>query len=281
MSGMMIGMRKWRISKKSNSSDKLVAQNSPIQINKPVDSKLKGNYAFIDSQNLNVGTQKFGWKLDWAKFRKHLQTKYNVTHAYLFIGYVPEFEAMYEQLHEQGYLIVLKPTFDMTRFRPQETPDAVEPSVDLTKKSSTASKQDDKTDDKKVTKGNVDADLVLWAMKELPNYNKAVIVSGDGDFYSLVEYLDGQNRLLKLVAPNMHYSKLYNKYESYIDRLDIHKNQLSYRTVNQKQKSAFVVFVLVSPFNKRLDKFLCAIVLRGINSHIALTILKVIPLFCM
>lgn len=227
-------MRKWRISKKPKPSNRSVTQNSPTQTNKLVDSKPKGNYAFIDSQNLNVGTQKFGWKLDWAKFWKHLQTEYNVTHAYLFIGYVPEFEAMYEQLHEQGYLIVLKPTFDMTRVRPPETPDVAEPSVDLTKKSSTPPKQDDKTDDKKVTKGNVDADLVLWAMKEMPNYNKAVIVSGDGDFYSLVEYLDSQNRLLKLIAPNMHYSKLYNKYESYIDRLDIHKHKLSYRLNNRK-----------------------------------------------
>ncbi len=230
-------MRKWRIIKKPKPSDKSLAQNLPTETNNSIDSKLKGNYAFIDSQNLNVGTQKFGWKLDWAKFRKHLQTEYNVTHAYLFIGYVPEFEAMYEQLHEQGYLIVLKPTFDMTKFRPAETHESPKQkleAVGTTNKVKNDQKPEEKPDDKKVTKGNVDADLVLWAMKEMPNYNKAVIVSGDGDFYSLVEYLDSQNRLLKLVAPNMHYSKLYNKYESYIDRLDIHKHKLSYRLNNRK-----------------------------------------------
>jgi uncharacterized LabA/DUF88 family protein len=235
-------MRKWRISKKPKPSNKSVTQNSPAQTNKLIDSKLKGNYAFIDSQNLNVGTQKFGWKLDWAKFRKHLQTNYNVTHAYLFIGYVPEFEAMYEQLHDQGYLIVLKPTFDMTRLRPIESPDTHKQALEVADsnnkdlKDQDAQEREGKAEDKKVTKGNVDADLVLWTMKELPNYDRAVIVSGDGDFYSLVEYLDSQKRLLKLVAPNMHYSKLYNKYESYIDRLDAHKNQLSYRPVNQKQR---------------------------------------------
>jgi uncharacterized LabA/DUF88 family protein len=235
-------MRKWRISKKPKPSNKSVTQNSPAQTNKLIDSKLKGNYAFIDSQNLNVGTQKFGWKLDWAKFRKHLETNYNVTHAYLFIGYVPEFEAMYEQLHDQGYLIVLKPTFDMTRLRPVEVSDTSKQNAETTgtanknRKDQDAQGKEEKAEDKKVTKGNVDADLVLWTMKELPNYDKAVIVSGDGDFYSLVEYLDSQNRLLKLVAPNMHYSKLYNKYESYIDRLDAHKNQLSYRPVGQKQR---------------------------------------------
>ena len=72
-------------------------------------------FAFIDSQNLNVGTQKFGWKMDWQKFRKFLADKYGVQKAFMFIGYVPEFEAMYEQLHEAGYMIVLKPTYDMSK----------------------------------------------------------------------------------------------------------------------------------------------------------------------
>ncbi len=230
-------MRKWGIRKKQQAPVRDSGVGLSVHSKKTIQPEPKGNYAFIDSQNLNVGTQKFGWKLDWAKFRKHLQTNYNVTHAYLFIGYVPEFEAMYEQLHDQGYLIVLKPTFDMTRLRPAEAPETSKQTLEAAStanKVQKVSKLEDKTDDKKVTKGNVDADLVLWTMKELPNYDRAVIVSGDGDFYSLVEYLDSQNRLLKLVAPNMHYSKLYNKYESYIDRLDIHKHKLSYRLNNRK-----------------------------------------------
>ena len=171
-------------------------------------------YAFIDSQNLNVGVQKFGWKMDWKKFRIFLRDKYDVEKAFMFIGYVPEFEAMYEQLHEAGFLIVLKPTFDMTRVRPEEKVD-------------TTSKNGEDKEEKK-TKGNVDADLVLWCMKELPNYQKAVIISGDGDFYSLVEYLDKKKRLLKILAPNAHYSGLYNKYEKYVERLDVYRKELAY-----------------------------------------------------
>jgi uncharacterized LabA/DUF88 family protein len=79
-------------------------------------------------------------------------------------------------------------------------------------------------------KGNVDAELVLWAVKEMKNYSKAVIVSGDGDFFSLVEYLDQQGKLYKLLAPNSHYSSLYNRYQKYIDRLDKERRTLSYRT---------------------------------------------------
>jgi uncharacterized LabA/DUF88 family protein len=44
-------------------------------------------------------------------------------------------------------------------------------------------------------KGNVDAELVLHAMIEYPNYDKALIVTGDGDFFCLVEYLIKQDKL--------------------------------------------------------------------------------------
>ena len=43
-------------------------------------------YAFIDSQNLNLGIQSLGWKLDFKKFRLYLKNKYSVEKAYLFIG---------------------------------------------------------------------------------------------------------------------------------------------------------------------------------------------------
>lgn len=174
--------------------------------------KKAGNYAFIDNQNLNLGVRKLGWKMDWRKFRKYLEEKHGVTKAFMFIGHMPEHEDMYLKLHDAGYLIVLKPTFDMTKL----------PKIDSSKK------EDEKSEDKKVIKGNVDAELVLWAVKEMPNYQKAVIVSGDGDFYSLVEYLDQQKKLKVLLTPNSQYSNLYNKFEKYIERIDKHRAELSY-----------------------------------------------------
>jgi uncharacterized LabA/DUF88 family protein len=78
---------------------------------------------------------------------------------------------MYEQLHDAGYLIVLKPTVEMV-----------------------IAKTDDSKADKPTVKGNIDAELVLYAMKEMANYKKAVVVSGDGDFYCLAEYLASKKR---------------------------------------------------------------------------------------
>src|SRR5277367_5716805 len=71
-------------------------------------------YAFVDSQNLNLGTQRMGWKLDWRKFRQYLRDKHGVTQAYMFIGYMSENEQLYEYMHELGYLVGLKPTDDVS-----------------------------------------------------------------------------------------------------------------------------------------------------------------------
>jgi uncharacterized LabA/DUF88 family protein len=169
-------------------------------------------YAFIDNQNVNVSIKNMGWKMDWRKLRQFLKDKYGVTKAYMFIGYVPEYEDMYMQMHDAGYLVVLKPTFDMTKARPEDT-----------------NGDKPESEEKRPIKGNIDAELVLWVMRELPNYSKAVIVSGDGDFYSVVEYLEEMGKLGTVLAPTYHYSKLYNKYENYIERLDQHKRELAYR----------------------------------------------------
>jgi uncharacterized LabA/DUF88 family protein len=186
----------------------------------------KRTYAFIDSQNLNVSVQKVGWKVDWKKFRIYLKEQHKVDEAFMFIGYVPEFEPMYEQLHEAGYKIVLKQTFDLSR-----------PQIVM---NDGASKKDKKAAEEEMhIKGNVDADLVLWAMKELPNYNKAVLVSGDGDFRSLLDHLDEQNKLGKILVPSQHYSALFNKFKDKIVDLTAAKSNLSYHDKYRGKKSHY------------------------------------------
>lgn len=173
----------------------------------------KNNYAFIDSQNLNLGSQRMGWKVDWRKFREYLRKEYNVSHAYMFIGYMSENEQLYEYMHELGYLVVLKPTVDV-----MPGPEG----------------KNEKDKEKPTIKGNVDADLVLYAMKEIPNYDKAVIVSGDGDFLGLVEYLKEQSRLASILTPNWQYSSLFKPFESDIIRLDQLRRQLAYHDRKKK-----------------------------------------------
>ena len=188
--------------------------------------KKKQNYAFIDSQNLNLGTQRMGWKMDWRRFRQYLKDEHNISKAYMFIGYMSENEALYEYMHELGFLVVLKPTVDISQneSRNDKGQNLNKPAGQTVEK------------EKGSVKGNVDAELVLYAMKEWPNYNKAILVSGDGDFFSLAEYLNQNNKLGKILAPNWQYSSLLKVFEDKIIRLDQLRGQLAYKDRVKKKK---------------------------------------------
>lgn len=136
----------------------------------------RGNYAFIDSQNLHVAIRELGWRLDFNAFRTYLREQHNVVKACIFIGYLEENAELYSELTGFGYELFYKKTI----------------------------KSRDGT-----VKGNVDTDLVLQAMIELPNYDKAVIVTGDGDFASLAAHLLMIEKLACVLIPNRHrYSSL-------------------------------------------------------------------------
>ncbi len=151
-------------------------------------------YAFIDSQNLNLGTSKDifhgkkliykGWKLDFKKFRRYLTDKFRVDKALLCIGYIKQNEKLYEQLKYYGYNLVFKPTVK---------------------------------DSLGKSKGNVDAELVLHAAAiEFSKYDRAVVVSGDGDFYCLYDFLEKNKKLFKIIIPNRKSeSSLLKQFQNY------------------------------------------------------------------
>lgn len=165
-------------------------------------------YAFIDSQNLNLGTSKDifkrnkltykGWKLDFNKFRKYLKNKFKVEKAFLFIGYIQQNEKLYQALKSYGYILIFKPTVK---------------------------------DDHGVAKGNIDAEIVLHSCAiEYKNYDKAVIVSGDGDFYCLHEFLINNKKLRSIIIPNRKSeSSLLNKFQNYKTFLIRDKDKVEYK----------------------------------------------------
>ena len=165
-----------------------------------------------------------GWKMDWRKFRAWLRDEFNVTNAYMFIGYMPNYEEMYTQMHDLGYLIVLKPTLEM-----YAAPEGAPASETVPG----APKPEERV--KPAVKGNIDAEMVLYAMKEMASYEKAIIVSGDGDFYCLVEYLDQQKKLMHIMAPNRQYSTLLRPYEKYVIRIDQLRGTLAYRDFKKRR----------------------------------------------
>ena len=165
-------------------------------------------YAFIDSQNLNLGIKASGWTLDFRKFRLYLKNKYGVERAYIFIGQVAGNESLYTALNEMGYILVMKPTTEY------------------------------KVDGKVTVKGNVDAELVLHAAAiQYTHYDSAIIVSGDGDFTCLVEFLDKRSKLLYVLTPNRHYSSLLRRFDRYIKRIDNVRGSLEYKPTKKTKTS--------------------------------------------
>ena len=141
------------------------------------------NRAFIDGQNFYRGVSATApeWQLDYARFRRYLREKYKVDEAYYYIGYYSSSnESLYDNLQRAGFIL---------RFR-----ERVEEMI--TNK-----------------KGNVDTDIVFGIMRSIADnddFDKVVLVSGDGDYYRTVKYLVDKDRLEKVLFPNFKFaSSLY------------------------------------------------------------------------
>ncbi|HFC10980.1 MAG TPA: NYN domain-containing protein [Candidatus Kaiserbacteria bacterium] len=184
--------------------------------------KEENNLAFVDAQNLHFGTtkcytcaEKLGldvkkmklsdctcnnaWKVDLLKFRVYLNEKYGVKKAYYFLGCINEdLSGLYDEIQEAGFIL---------KFREHNT-------VMLGKK-----------------KGNVDSDIIFNIMKKLyqnDDFNKIILVSGDGDYKMLVDFLITENKFEKILFPNRKFaSSLYKKITgTYYDYLDNLRNKI-------------------------------------------------------
>jgi len=125
---------------------------------------------YIDGNNLYRSAKELGFEIDYKKLRGWLRQKYNPTSVYLFIGLVPERVKFYEHLQSCGYILVFKQT------------------VSVGEK----------------IKGNCDAELVLKATSDY--YEKAfsscILITGDGDFGCLVEFLHDKKSIKCVIAPD-------------------------------------------------------------------------------
>lgn len=115
------------------------------------------------------------WEVDLKRFRKYLSEKYHVTKAYYYLGYVsddPGPQRLYERIQEAGFILVFR----------QHHQSMVS-----------------------IKKGNVDSDIILSIMKQVyyqENFDQMVLVSGDGDYKGLVDFLIKEDRLHKILFPN-------------------------------------------------------------------------------
>lgn len=168
------------------------------------------NLAFIDGQNLYMGTAKRErnpWRIDLKRFRVYLEQKYTVTKAYYFLGYVQEKnEELYEEIQSAGFVLMFR-----------------EHNAAMVGKK----------------KGNVDSDIIFQVMKRLyrerDSIGKIFLVSGDGDYKMLVDFLIEEKKFGKVLFPDRQYaSSLYKKLGSeYFDYLESVRDK-----IGQKKKRA-------------------------------------------
>jgi len=165
-----------------------------------MENKKENNLAFIDGQNLYMNTAKREvnpWKIDLARFRVYLEKKYNVSKAYYFLGYVQETnQDLYEEIQNAGFVLIFR----------EHNPAMV---------------------GKK--KGNVDSDIIFHIMKKIykkEDFKKVVLVSGDGDYKLMVDFLIEENKFEKILFPDKKFaSSLYQRLGSelfdYLENEDI------------------------------------------------------------
>jgi len=167
----------------------------------------ENNLAFIDGQNLHLGTNSddIPWQVDFVLLRKYLRKKYNVSKAYYFLGYtMEENDSLYDKIQEAGFIL---------KFREHN--------------SSMIGKK----------KGNVDSDIIFTIMKKIykrEDCDKIVLISGDGDYKMLVDFLIEEGKFKKILFPNKKfasslYKKITRKYFDYLvnvkHRIESDKNK--------------------------------------------------------
>lgn len=135
---------------------------------------MQNNFAFIDAQNVYQSIKHSGWILDWQKFYVYLKEKFEIKKTYVFLGYLPQNKGLYRLLKRIGYKIILKEVVTING-KP---------------------------------KANVDGEMILQAMIDFYTYDKAILVTNDGDFACLVRYLKNQNKLLTIISPDFKYCSL-------------------------------------------------------------------------
>jgi uncharacterized LabA/DUF88 family protein len=153
------------------------------------------NFAYIDGANLHKGTNDLGWNIDYKKLRIWLKDKYNVSNAYLFIGLISKNKNLYTYLQESGFILIYKEVI---------------------------------LGGNGTIKGNCDASLVLKTTSDFyeKHFEKAVIISSDGDYAELIDFLKNKSALRIVISPSNKCSYLLRKQNTPLLYLDTQRKKL-------------------------------------------------------
>ena len=128
-------------------------------MNKKTDkAQKKATYAFIDASNIIYGARAEGWFIDQKKLFRYLKKKFSTSKAFFYYGKDSKNEKQekfLKKLKTFGYALRVKA---IKRFGER-------------------------------TKANCDVDMAFYLMREIKNYDRILVLSGDGDFLPVLKYL--------------------------------------------------------------------------------------------
>ena len=174
-------------------------------------------FAFVDASNLFYGGAKsLGWKIDYQKLIAYLRQKYQASRVLYFGGvelhgfpydYLTHDTVPLEQLaeyltqyiREQGnkldeaHLVLLSRHVQRVKFYHRLKSFGYETYLKPVK----LHEQDDGTTKRKA---HCDVEMAFYLMKERSGFDRAVILSGDGDFLPVLKYLKLQGKEIYILA---------------------------------------------------------------------------------
>ena len=186
-------------------------------------------FAFIDASNLFYGGEKsLGWKIDYQKLLNYLRDKYKISKVLYFGGVeIHNFKYDYlkndtvplnelvnwlnnfvkesnEQMSDAEVILIIRHLKRINFYRKLE-----EFGYELYLKPVKLYEQDDGTMKKKA---NCDVDMAFYLMKEKENFDKVIILSGDGDFLPVLKYLKEIKKEVVVLARGSRTAKEIKKF---------------------------------------------------------------------
>ena len=174
-------------------------------------------FAFIDASNLFYGGEKsLGWKIDYKELFNYLQEKYDTKNVFYFGGV---------EIHNFHYDYQTEETVSLKKLEKH----LLNLLQDENKKLSEADiiligrhlqrvrfylwlekfgynlflkpvKMYEQEDGSTKRKANCDVDMAFHLMKEKDNFERIIVLSGDGDFLPVLKYLKSKNKEVIVLA---------------------------------------------------------------------------------
>ena len=126
-------------------------------------------YAFIDASNIIYGARTEGWLIDQKKLFNYLKTKFKTSKTFFYFGKDDANKkqlGFLKKLESFGFTLRVK---QIKRFGNRQ-------------------------------KANCDVDLTLDMVLLKEKYDRAIVLTGDGDFLPLFEYLKKEKREVVILA---------------------------------------------------------------------------------